>query len=557
MGSNRNRRLRNDFTLGGEEAEDDRLLEQAFYESGHYHAVKNQDDHRVFIIGRTGSGKSALLRRLETELPDHVVRIDPENLSLPYITNLGVIKYLVSIAEFNLDPFFIALWKHVLIVEIIRHRYNITSEDIKQTVVQGIMERVRRDSSKRFALDYLNDFSGKFWCEVDERIKDYVVKFEERVDNEAQASLGIAHLAALRSGIGSLKSVSTEIKKEHVERFQAIVNESQIPRLNKMIEVLRDDILDSNQNYIYVVIDDLDRDWVDERIANDLIRCLFRSVRDLRRVQNLKVLVALRTNIFEELDIGGPRGGQEEKLRSGMLTIKWRRNELIALLDQRVRVAAAHHSLDGLTGIDDLVPHRNKTRGSALDYILDRTLMRPRDAIAFLNECLALSNGKTGISWETIHAAEGSYSNNRLLALRDEWKPTYPSIDQVLDVFHQAPVPMSRHELIARLQEVALLLAEPGFLGKEWMTKLTERIWDARTRESYDEYHPLFKLLFDIGFLGCRMPNSKEEIYNYDRPGFAEGIRSLSSAAEFVIHPAFRKAIEAQEFAAAEEMQEW
>lgn len=445
MGTNQNtRHLRNDFTLGGEEAEDDRLLEQGFYESGYYHAVKNQNDNRPFIIGRTGSGKSALLRRLEIDFPDHVIRIDPENLSLPYITNLRVIKYLVSIDEFNLDPLFIALWKHVLIVEIIRHRYNIRSVDAKQTFIQTIMERVKRDSSKRLALGYLSDFEGKFWREADQRIKDIITKFEERVDTEAKASLGVAHLANLSGGTGSLTSVTTEIKGEQVERFQAIVNEAQLPRLNKMVEVLRDDILDSTQNYVYVVIDDLDRDWVDERVANDLIRCLFRSVRDLRRVHNLKVLVALRTNIFEELDFGGPGGGQEEKFRSGTLTIRWTRNDLVELLDHRVRAAAEQHSFEGLTSIEDLIPRPNSTRGNALDHIINRTLMRPRDAIAYLNECFALAAGKPAITWDIIHAAEKPYSNNRLLALRDEWKPTYPGIDRVFHIFHQAPVPMTR-----------------------------------------------------------------------------------------------------------------
>lgn len=548
MGTNQStRRLRNDFTLGSEEAEDDQLLEQGFYESGYYQAVKNQNDHRAFIIGRTGSGKSAILRRLEIDFPGHVIRIDPESLSLPYITNLGVIKYLASIKEFNLDPLFIALWKHVLIVEIIRHRYNITSADAKQTFFQTIMERVKRDPSKKLALDYLSDFEGKFWCEADQRIKDIITKFEERVDTEAEASLGIAHLANLRSGVGSVRSVTTEIKSEQIERFQAIINEAQIPRLNKMVEVLRDDILDSTQNYVYIVIDDLDRDWVDERIANDLIRCLFRSVRDLRRVQNLKILVALRTNIFKELDFGGPGGGQEEKFRSGMLTIKWTRNELVELLDKRVRAAAAQHSFDGLTTIGDLIPHPNRTRGNALDHIINRTLMRPRDAIAFLNECFALANGKPAITWDIIREAEKSYSSNRRLALRDEWKPTYPSIDRIFDSFHQVPVPMSRDELLARLDEAAMLLAEPDFLGKDWMEKLTARIWDSKVRDWTDEYHPLFQLLFDIGFLGCSMPNNGEEIYNHDQPRFAEGTENLSHAAAFFVHPAFRRAIEARE----------
>jgi hypothetical protein len=66
------------------------------------------------------------------------------------------------------------------------------------------------------------------------------------------------------------------------------------------------------------VIDDLDRDWVAERLSSDLIRCLFRTVLDMRRVANLKIVVALRANFYQELDVG-TSGHQEEKFRTPVL----------------------------------------------------------------------------------------------------------------------------------------------------------------------------------------------------------------------------------------------
>jgi hypothetical protein len=540
------RRLRSDFTLGGEQAEADPLLERGFYESGYFYAIASREDSRAFLVGRTGSGKSALLQHLETEHPEHVIRINPENLSLPYITNLGVVRYLASIG-LNLDPLFIALWKHVLLIEIIKHRYHVTSPQAKQNFLQALMERITRDPSKRQALEYLSDFEGKFWCETDQRVRDIITRFEERVDKEAMASFGIPHLGSLKGNVGSSADVSTEVRAAQAERFQRIVNETQLARLNKMMDVLDEDILDSVQNFTYIVIDDLDRDWVDEEVANDLIRCLFRAVLDLKRVQNLKILVALRTNIFEELDFGSRTGGQEEKFRSLTLTMRWTVNELADLLSQRVRASAEQHSIPTLSSIDDLVPHPNNTRGNAVDYIMMRTLMRPRDAIAYMNQCLALASGKPTLTWEIIHSAERSYSHNRLLALRDEWKPTYPDIDLLFSKFRQAPVPLSRNELTDRLDDAILLLADKDFRGVVWMTRLSESLWSGENQDWAEMYHPLFRLLFNLGFLGCRLAGRETEFYSYDEPEFAERVSNLSSVMEFYIHPAFRSAVDARE----------
>lgn len=89
-------RARSAFTLGGgEAAEADPLLENAFFESSDYVAIASKTDHRRFIVGRTGAGKSAAFHELEATNPDHVIRINPENLSLPYITNLqAALAYL-------------------------------------------------------------------------------------------------------------------------------------------------------------------------------------------------------------------------------------------------------------------------------------------------------------------------------------------------------------------------------------------------------------------------------------------------------------------------------
>jgi hypothetical protein len=537
-------RLRGNFTLGGEQAEADPLLTDGFFESGQFLAAASRQDPRCFLIGRTGVGKSALLKRIEQQDPQHVIRIAPEDLSLPYIADLGVVQYLTTL-NVHLDPLFIALWKHVLLIEIIKKRYNVDTPAAKQNFLTTLMDRIRRDKSKAAALEYLEEFEGKFWCETDERVRDITTRFEQQIKAEAGGQLALPGLATVKATAHEGELAFTETRIEQADRFQRIVNETQLPRLNKMMTVLDEDILDDPQNFTYIVIDDLDRDWADEQVANALIRCLFRAVIDLKRVRNLKIIVGLRTNILTALDFGSRTGGQEEKFRSLTMQLRWTPADLEALLSARARAAAVQHDVSGITSIKDLLPATNKTRGSALDYALRRTLMRPRDAVAYFNECLALTGGRPRITWDMLHGAEQAYSKNRLLALRDEWKPNYPGIERLFWLFEAKPVLMDRDLCASVFEDIALLTTDSSFEGTRWVTPLTEPIWNGRGDDSWEEMHSeVTSLLFDIGFLGCSSGPRGELTFAQDDPHYLALRSNLERCTNFSVHPAFRAALD-------------
>lgn len=402
-----------------------------------------------------------------------------------------------------------------------------------------LMENIKKDKSKIQALEYLDEFQGKFWCEADERVREIADTFETQVKAAAGTSVGVT-----ASAEGTVSQTAEE-RRELVHRFQRIVNETQLPRLNQMIKVLDEDILSNHQNHVYVVVDDLDLDWVDDRVTNSLIRCLFRAVLDLKKVQHLKILVALRTNIFEALDFGQRTGGQEEKFRALSMRVRWSEADLEAMLDTRTAVAAQriHLENDAPDSVRAILPSTNKARGDALEYILRRTLLRPRDAIAYFNECLSDATANPRLTWDRIHQAEDAYSRNRLLALRDEWKPTFPGIDRVLAKFEGSSSALTSDSLAERLDEVALLPGEEDFEGSDWLGRLLIEFWRAGDTDWGDRYGPVIRFLYDIGFLGVALPKSKP-VYSEREPGYLDRPNRVNACERFYVHPAFRSALD-------------
>ena len=100
-------------------------------------------------------------------------------------------------------------------------------------------------------------------------------------------------------------------------------------------------------------------------------------------------------------------------------------------MKQRYTKQAVTHE-DLLPKLVDKIP--------AIDYILARTLMRPRDVILFFPmRASARASNNPEITPQMLKQAEGEYSRLRLRSLADEWNADFPDLMLCSDLLENRP----------------------------------------------------------------------------------------------------------------------
>lgn len=511
-------RLKKAQSLGALAAENDALLGTAFVDAGYVDALKDTSDQRFLVLGRTGSGKTALLKTISSS--EKVGSIDPEELSMQHLHNSTIIPKLVA-AGVNLDVFYKYLWRHVCVLELIRIRYA-DEDDVPETVsrlfdLRMIVSAERRQKAKRereqhqreqeareSAKAYLEQYGAEYWIRTDTRIKTITNELEEKLEQNDRigTKIGIAtsQLSLEVNRHGETRE-TVRVEKEVVERAQNIVSDFLLSDLNKVITLLGEHGFSDPQRHVYLLIDDLDKDWMpNSSMYLGLVKALLNTVRDLnRRVPGAKAIVALRDDVFARVIAAtGTVEPQREKWLDVTLPVRWNDGNLVELVNRRLAVVARHEYTNDPPVFTDMLPQkRAKRHENPEKYILDRTLLRPRDLLDFLNTCTKIDGNLQTFTWRTIHQAEAEYSERRLLALYDEWRGTYGNLKVMVDHVRR----LGRYWHVNALSDVVIddLLTDVGVEESVWLKGIREKRMAGVSGEQIR--HDLVKVLIEIGFV--------------------------------------------------------
>jgi len=492
-------RFRRNIDIGAADAENDGLyLEHCFVDIGDVETILDCANSKCIVLGRTGVGKTALIRQI-CKTAIHVAELSPETLSLHYITNSNVLHFFEE-AGVHLDIFYSLLWRHIITVELLKLRFDITNEDAQHNFYTLIKNLVARDRAKERALKYLSDWGSKFWTETEYR----TTEFTKKLENDLRGSLKV-HAQAIELGAEGARRLSQEERIDVRNRGMEVVNAVQVKELHDVVGFLSDDIFQNRYDRYYLVIDRLDEGWVDDKIRFKLIKALIEAVRTFKKVQSIKIIVALRTDLLYRLvrESSDP-GFQEEKYRSLYLHLRWTRSQLMTLLNLRVSfMFERQYTRQGVT-VEDIMPKNQMENGSALDYVLDRTFERPREAIIFLNECIGRSEENAKVSADVIRQSEAHYSQQRLISVADEWRREYPALLTYTRLLERQIVPF-------RLPDIAIEECErfANDIIKEHPTdpvlEVSEEFYTANDLSTrYPMLEIVVQTLYHVGVIGVK-----------------------------------------------------
>ncbi len=262
------RRLEN-IDLGDIAAENEiSLLKNYFVLTGHFQSAKQ--GHRRIVVGRKGSGKTAIFYRIrdtyEGRLSHLVVDLKPEGHQFAKLRETILTKLSSGLQEHTMTAF----WQYILLLEI-AHKIVHTEENISM-----------RDERTKILFDKVRSlYEDQFGSEQGD--------FSER-------------LLRLVEDITS-----------RYEKFPEIVKTTQVTELiyTHDIRNLYDSLLDylASKDEIWVIVDNLDKGWpvkgaTDEDIL--ILRSLLSATRKMQREwekRNIefKSLVFIRNDIYEHL----------------------------------------------------------------------------------------------------------------------------------------------------------------------------------------------------------------------------------------------------------------
>ena len=343
------------------------------------------------------------------------------------------------------------------------------------------------------------------------------------------------HAGQQGSPIGSLISYLKRMEGVKIGAYEAAAKTRELQQLYQLDEIkpllipLRK-VLEGKK--VFVLVDELDRGWDASEDARSFVAGLFQaciSINDLS--PHLRVYMSLRQELYDSI----PELYEDaQKYRDLLEVISWDEKTLLKLIAKRIRYSVPElrdtSDLDAWTAVfaETLKYRQNKS----FNYMVDRTLYRPREIIQFCTQSVDLADEgseELPIDYGVISVAEVAYSDERAKDIAAEYRFQYPGLISVFETFRGRVYTIGREAL----ENLCLELALGELVVDE----------DARSWILDADPEKLIDVLWRVGFVRARAVGG---IKGRRRSGSeylgAHQVANLNLQAltRFQVHPMFR-----------------
>jgi hypothetical protein len=529
--------------IGSPDAETDRLLDDAFIEKDAFAAIVDMNNQRSILIGRTGSGKSAIIKHIE-KTQERVVRLQPEAMSLRFLSNSTLLDYFRSL-DVNLNFFFKILWKHVFVIELLRLHFSY-NEKKKTNWYSGLKEKLGRPANvkRNRALEYFDKWSDEFWVDTETRIKEIERTVQQKFETEVGADVKI-----LKAKANASDSEQSVIRTEIKTKAEHIITESLAHDIHEIINILQEELFVDTKQKHFIVIDDLDKEWIPTSMRYELIGAMIEVIKEFQVLKGVKVVISLRDNLYQLVFSGAKhKGGQREKFKPLYADLTWDAVELKELLNRRLYLVT-DHTLDIRNAFDRV--YKNGTSG--FEYMLERTFFRPRDVISFINHAIENANNKAYFSLDILKRAEVDYSIERLQAIEDEWGENYGDISRLTKFLYGKYNGFKLRNIREDDFDTTYFEEKPEEAFKGELASVVLK-WQNSNVKFITFLKEVIYILYSAGILGIKKGPTFAVQFFYDNQSLLT-VNDITNDAKFYVHKAFYsslkinvKAVEANEY---------
>ena len=438
-----------EVNFGQPEAEhDSQAIATAFYEAQSWKTIAAGAE-RPFVVGRKGSGKSAIAARLEFIIRERsdscFVRIVPS--SFRHVEIRDLLGCLVN-KNASWQYIYRKVWEGIILGQIVRHISDCNSVHSLARLPAELGNEIAR-----FKIQ-----CGFYVASVGDALSGVITKYVREASKKTDAL-------------------------SQVELRQMLEPYAWTPFVHTLANHINS--TSKGQTAMFIAIDGLDEHWDTSAPSLYFLAELLAVAKNLNAIfgRPVRFIVCLRDSIFRALV--DTKSIEYDKIESLIINLEWNSRSLFELIARRV---APHKKLDAaVSELRSLLPE--SVEDTAIEeYLARHVLQRPRDYVNFFRMLQAECGTESRVGEGHVHDTLAKYCANRLMDLENEFGFTYPGISKLITALYSLPELFNKQQL---LDEISGLCLKPSFRAEAPGLVL-----------NYGQPQVLARILLSIGAIG-------------------------------------------------------